>query len=106
MPLLLWKAILDAKDRGLSLFDLGRTDADNSGLLTFKERLGATPSTLTYVRWADASRKSSARDISPGAARVFARLPDELLVAAGSSSTVTWASYQRVWDGRRRAAVN
>jgi CelD/BcsL family acetyltransferase involved in cellulose biosynthesis len=59
MPLLLWKAILDAKDRGLSLFDLGRTDADSSGVGTFKERLGATPSTLTYVRWADASRKIS-----------------------------------------------
>jgi lipid II:glycine glycyltransferase (peptidoglycan interpeptide bridge formation enzyme) len=54
MPLLLWKAILDAKDRDLSLFDLGRTDADNSGLATFKEHLGATRSTLTYVRWAEA----------------------------------------------------
>jgi CelD/BcsL family acetyltransferase involved in cellulose biosynthesis len=59
MPLLLWKAILDAKGRGLSVFDLGRTDADNSSLGRFKERLGATPSTLTYVRWADASRKIS-----------------------------------------------
>jgi len=84
MPLLLWKAILDAKDRGLSLFDLGRTDADNSGLATFKERLGATPSTLTYVRWAEASRRISREGPHvPGAARVFARLPDELLVAAG-----------------------
>ena len=59
MPLLLWKAMLDAKDRGLSLFDLGRTDADNSGLATFKERLGATRSTLTYVRWAEANRRIS-----------------------------------------------
>jgi len=56
MPFLLWKAILDAKDQGMSLFDLGRSDADNTGLATFKERLGANLSTLTYVRWADASR--------------------------------------------------
>jgi CelD/BcsL family acetyltransferase involved in cellulose biosynthesis len=83
MPLLLWKAILDAKDRGLSLFDLGRTDADNSSLATFKERLGATPSTLTYVRWAESPRTSREGPHVPGAARVFARLPDELLVAAG-----------------------
>jgi CelD/BcsL family acetyltransferase involved in cellulose biosynthesis len=84
MPLLLWKAILDAKDRGLSLFDLGRTDADNSGLATFKERLGATRSTLTYVRWAEASQRNTREERHvPGAARVFARLPDELLVAAG-----------------------
>jgi hypothetical protein len=84
MPLLLWKAILDAKDRGLSLLDLGRTDADNPGLATFKERLGATPSTLTYVRWAEASRRISREGPHvPGAAQVFARLPDELLVAAG-----------------------
>ena len=55
MPFLLWKTILDAKGRGLRLLDLGRTDADNSGPATFNERLGATPSTLTYVRWADAS---------------------------------------------------
>jgi CelD/BcsL family acetyltransferase involved in cellulose biosynthesis len=62
MPFLLWKAILDAKDRGLSLFDLGRTDADTSGLATIKERLGATLSTLTYVRWADASRRISRQE--------------------------------------------
>jgi CelD/BcsL family acetyltransferase involved in cellulose biosynthesis len=84
MPLLLWKAILDAKDRNLRLFDLGRTDADNSGLATFKERLGATRSSLTYVRWAEASRKNAGKDRHvPGAARVFASLPDEILVAAG-----------------------
>jgi CelD/BcsL family acetyltransferase involved in cellulose biosynthesis len=83
MPFLLWKAIRDAKDRGLSLFDLGRTDADNPGLATFKERLGATRSTLTYVRWAETGRRTSDERRVPGAARVFARLPDELLVAAG-----------------------
>jgi hypothetical protein len=59
MPFLLWKAILDAKGRGLSLLDLGRTNTDNPGPARFNERLGATPSTLTYVRWADASLKIS-----------------------------------------------
>ena len=84
MTFLLWKATLDAKDRGLSLLDLGRTDADNAGLATFKERLGATRSTLTYVRWTETGHtiSSGARHV-PGAAWIFARLPDELLVAAG-----------------------
>jgi hypothetical protein len=84
MPFLLWKAICDAKDRGLTLFDLGRTDPDNAGLAIFKERLGATRSTLTYVRWARTGGRISRNKPRVGAAaRVFARLPDELLVAAG-----------------------
>ena len=57
MPLLMWKAIVDGKARGLDTFDLGRTDAASPGLGTFKERLGAAPSTLTYVRWAEAGRQ-------------------------------------------------
>ncbi len=57
MPLLLWKAIADAKKSGIEMFDLGRTDAGGSGLAAFQGRLGATRSTLTYVRWAEASRR-------------------------------------------------
>jgi Acetyltransferase (GNAT) domain len=84
MPFLLWQAILDGKSRGAELFDLGRTDADNQGLATFKERLGAIRSTLTYVRWAETGRDGIGRKGHvPGAARIIARLPNELLVAAG-----------------------
>jgi hypothetical protein len=84
VPFLLWKTILDAKAHSLRLFDLGRTDADNAGLATFKERLGAMRSTLTYVRWAEQGRRVSRENPRvPGASRVFARLPDEFLVAAG-----------------------
>jgi GNAT acetyltransferase-like protein len=84
VPFLLWQTILDAKARGLSLFDLGRTDPDNAGLAIFKERLGAARSTLIYVRWAEAGRRVSRETTRvPGASRVFSRLPDELLVVAG-----------------------
>jgi len=84
MTFLLWKATLDAKNRGLSLLDLGRTDADNSGLSTFKERLGATRSTLTYLRLAGTGRQGWREERHvPGAAWIFSRLPDELLVAVG-----------------------
>jgi hypothetical protein len=84
VPFLLWQVILDAKGQGLSLFDLGRTDADHASLATFKERLGATRSALVYVRWAEAGRSISheKRRVPPGS-RMFARMPDEFLIAAG-----------------------
>jgi lipid II:glycine glycyltransferase (peptidoglycan interpeptide bridge formation enzyme) len=51
MHLLYWRTIQDAKDLGLRSFDLGRTDADQTGLITFKNRWGATQSMLTYLRY-------------------------------------------------------
>jgi hypothetical protein len=51
MHLLYWRAIQEAKSLGLKQFDFGRTDADQQGLITFKNRWGATQSTLTYSRY-------------------------------------------------------
>jgi CelD/BcsL family acetyltransferase involved in cellulose biosynthesis len=52
MHLLYWESIRDAKNLGLRTFDLGRTDAEQTGLIKFKDRWGATQSTLTYTRFA------------------------------------------------------
>ena len=52
MHLLYWESIRDAKNLGLRTFDLGRTDAEQSGLIKFKSRWGAKQSTLTYTRFA------------------------------------------------------
>lgn len=49
--LLFWRAIQEAKRDGLSVFDLGRSDADNTGLVTFKNRWGAQESRLCYSRF-------------------------------------------------------
>lgn len=49
-PHLFWRAIEDAKQEGLVLFDLGRSDTDNPGLIAFKDHLGATRTPLTYYR--------------------------------------------------------
>jgi len=49
--LLLWKSIQEAKASGLQFFDFGRSETANTGLITFKERWGATPSTLTYWKY-------------------------------------------------------
>ncbi len=46
--LLFWKTIQDAKDRGFEELELGRSDVDNLGLVTFKERWGATRTVIRY----------------------------------------------------------
>lgn len=84
MPLLFWKAIQEAKEQGLQEFDLGRSDFENGGLITFKQRFGATPSTLTYRRCQAHGRKNLAEGREMKIAkRVMAFLPQGLLTTAG-----------------------
>jgi len=82
VPFLLWDAIREGKQAGLSEFDLGRSDLDNSGLITFKDRLGAASSILRYVRFSRSHRDSDdrARHIPKW---LFACMPDGLLTTAG-----------------------
>ena len=49
-PMLFWRAIMEAKEAGMEELDLGRSDLDNPGLITFKERWSAVSSTLTTWR--------------------------------------------------------
>lgn len=65
--------------------DLGRSDADNPGLVTFKNNLGAQASELVYVRW---SHKQQAQDVAHGRSsgaikRVMAMMPDFVLETTG-----------------------
>jgi hypothetical protein len=83
MQSLLWRAIQDAKELGVRTVDLGRSDRNDTGLVTFKERWGATRSPLTYARCAGYSRPRSEGYGRRTAKRVFARMPDWLLAAAG-----------------------
>jgi hypothetical protein len=53
MALLLWKAIQEAVDCGMSELDMGRSDCDNAGLISFKERCGAVGKPLTYWTYPD-----------------------------------------------------
>jgi len=45
---LFWRAIQDAKEKGLQELDMGRSGANNAGLIAFKDHWGATRSPLTY----------------------------------------------------------
>ncbi len=83
-PFLLWHSILAAKTLGIRSFDFGRSDLDNQGLITFKERWGAVRSRLIYYRYTNEPVKRTSP--SPGALflrKAFASLPDCCMTAAG-----------------------
>lgn len=52
--LLLWKTIEEAKEDGMRIFDLGRSDFLDQGLITFKDRWGSSRNNLTYSRFTSA----------------------------------------------------
>jgi Acetyltransferase (GNAT) domain len=84
MPFLFWTMIEKGKDSGIREIDLGRSDCDDTGLVTFKDRLGGARSTLVYLRYAASSDGSvTERRFTHAAGRIFDRLPDRALVAAG-----------------------
>jgi len=84
MHLLLWRAIQEAKCDGLLEFDLGRSDRNNEGLATFKDRWGAARSTLRYWHY-PARQTQTSKDgwQMQVAKRIFAHLPDRILTMAG-----------------------
>ena len=90
MPLLMWKAIQDAKRAGLRILDLGRTDLEDTGLITFKERFGAKGTMLTYFRLLPSQHaKGTYTSRQAGwtgslTKRVFQYLPDWAFRSAGS----------------------
>lgn len=84
MPFLFWQAIRGAKQQGLQEFDLGRSDLDNPGLITFKNRWGATASILQYLRLSSGSSEHAEEKRAMAfARRLFACMPDGFLTAAG-----------------------
>jgi len=70
-PFLFWRTIVEAKAEGLHELDLGRSDIDNEGLITFKERLGGVRSILVYRRL---SKKHTQAFHAPWKSRVAKRM--------------------------------
>jgi hypothetical protein len=84
MHFLFWKTIQESKERGFEEFDLGRSDLDNTGLITFKDRWGAKRSPLSYYRYPALHSQDDRDDLKMHLARsVFARLPNNILIFAG-----------------------
>ena len=83
-PMLLWEAIKQAKQDGAESFDFGRSDLDNPGLVTFKERWGAERDRL--VMWESPGPISSwprGRQTVEYAKGLFVRLPGSVQTMAG-----------------------
>jgi hypothetical protein len=84
MPFLIWQAIEDAKRHGVSELDLGRSDINNTGLITFKNRFGAKQSRVTYKKFPGGRAEAGQQDWQLKVAkRVFAAMPERMLVLAG-----------------------
>jgi CelD/BcsL family acetyltransferase involved in cellulose biosynthesis len=84
MALLFWNTIQEAKSKGLEELDMGRSDTDNCGLITFKERWGAVGTQLnywTYPRTLQVGPRTWQKSL---AERVVAVAPDFALRAAGT----------------------
>lgn len=89
---LLWQAILYARERNAHVYDMGRSDPMNQGLITFKDRWGAQRHALTYLRATRQARvdrrrgsqKTVMAQFAEGCARqVVPHLPDLWLTTAG-----------------------
>jgi hypothetical protein len=84
MPFLFWNTIREAKESGALELDLGRSDNENRGLITFKDRWGAQRSVLTYWRGPEtAHRGATAAWKAAAVGRMLALLPGPLRRAAG-----------------------
>ena len=83
-PFLFWKAIQDAKNKGVTQYDLGRSEIENFGLISFKENWGAKGIPLNYLRLAGAQAVHPHSDwVTRLAKNIFSRMPDTLLTATG-----------------------
>jgi CelD/BcsL family acetyltransferase involved in cellulose biosynthesis len=60
MALLFWNAIQEAKDKGCEEFEMGRSDNDNLGLISFKKHWGAVETDLCYWRYPHRPGKTTA----------------------------------------------
>jgi lipid II:glycine glycyltransferase (peptidoglycan interpeptide bridge formation enzyme) len=89
MHLLFWESIKEAKASGLRHFDFGRTDAGQDGLITFKNRWGATQSALIYSRYGTEETSTHAFDLygkawkSKAAKYVMSHFPPSVLSLIG-----------------------
>lgn len=84
MPFLFWKLIEESKAAGAETIDFGRSDDDNPGLVTFKDRFGTRRMELVYQRYCDTpARESQGLDGERVVKRLFPFFPDSVLAMSG-----------------------
>ena len=82
-PLLLWRAVVAAKSTQAQIFDFGRTEVDNPGLISFKDKWAPRSNPLVYLRFPHRALHGEARNLRV-VKQVFARMPEKLLAITGS----------------------
>jgi lipid II:glycine glycyltransferase (peptidoglycan interpeptide bridge formation enzyme) len=81
---LIWRIIQDAMDAGASELDLGRSNFDTPGLITFKDHWGAVRAPLSYFRYpARLNNRSTNSAVAHAARRLLSMAPDHVLSAVG-----------------------
>jgi len=84
MPFLFWRLIEESKAAGSESIDLGRTELNNEGLITFKDRLGTSRKLLTYCRYTNKPVRGGANLFESRRLRQFvSHLPKVISSAAG-----------------------
>ncbi|MDE3202492.1 MAG: GNAT family N-acetyltransferase [Acidobacteriota bacterium] len=84
MQALMWAAIQYSKARQARLFDFGRSDLGNDGLITYKNQWGTEFTTVHYYRNRVQKESQTSHGAPSGLAKkLFATMPDSCLVAAG-----------------------
>jgi hypothetical protein len=83
-PWLLWRSMLAAKSGGATRFDLGRTEAKNTGLLTFKDHWTSQSEPLLYWKYPGKSFIDTVDGWKLNTAkRIFSCMPNGLLKLTG-----------------------
>jgi CelD/BcsL family acetyltransferase involved in cellulose biosynthesis len=82
--LLFWNAIQQAKANGIQELDMGRSEIDNTGLITFKEHWGAERSAVNYWRYPLQSAFSNPARLIKYAKQLISITPDKPLVMLGN----------------------
>lgn len=83
VSLLLWNALQEAKQLGCDRFDWGRSNIENQGLIAYKERWGATRSTVSYLRYPINSKRAEQPWNLGALKHVVRHMPTSSLIAAG-----------------------
>ncbi len=80
----MWAAIQDACRKGHTLFDMGRSDLDQPGLIEYKDRWGASKTRLNYFRYP--SKTAGSRTLNQafsGGRQAFSKMPPSVAVWVG-----------------------
>jgi CelD/BcsL family acetyltransferase involved in cellulose biosynthesis len=83
-PMLFWRTIQEAKENDQDQLDMGRSDADDEGLITFKEHWGALPSKLQYWNYPGRELGASNSWLKKVGRTAIAVAPDFALQKVGS----------------------